>query len=130
MAPKELKEFAYAILTVLLLALLVGTIAVYHKPVHGQEKAPIGETIFAMVKISQPLLIDDKVFEDHEIAGSLYADGDACLARAKEEMQKNAVEVATGTAKFRVFAGCISIPAPGKGVSPPVRPPRPSIPMI
>lgn len=63
------------------------------------------DVLYAMVKISQPLKIDEHVYENHEIMGSLYADRESCNERARQEMQRNATEV---------FAGCLAIPAPGK----------------
>lgn len=118
---EDLKGFVGAIVTTLLLALVVVAASLYSqraqagetKNIHG-ETVKIGDLIFVMVRISQPLLIDERVFEDHEYSAAIYSDNDSCTDRARNEMRKNSTEVGAGTAKYRVFAGCIAIPAPGK----------------
>jgi len=81
-------------------------------PADAAPAVKTGDVLYAMVKTAQPLKVDERVYEDHEIHGSLYADRESCKARAKRELQQDAAEALAGTAKFRVFVGCIPIPAP------------------
>lgn len=105
--PSTLKDFASAALYLLLVAPVVVLAS-------AEQKPEVGDKIFAMVTIRQPLKIDEHVFENHEISGSLYANVESCAKAAKAAMQQNAMEMLDGTAVFRVFAGCVSIPSPGK----------------
>jgi hypothetical protein len=90
-------------------------VALVTTPADAAPVAPAvktGDVLYAMVKIAQPLKIDERVYEDHEISGSLYADRESCGARAEHELQRSTAEVLAGTAKFRVFIGCLAIPTP------------------
>jgi hypothetical protein len=119
---KDLKAFASAILTTLFLAAVVVLAAFYHRPAHSQGKAPVGDMLYAMVTIQQPLAITDDMFDNYRVGGDLYSSNDKCMAAARQAMLVNTTEMSAGTAEYRVFAGCITIPAPGKS---PFMPPAP-----
>jgi hypothetical protein len=102
-------------------------VALVTTPADAAPAVQTGDVLYAMVKIAQPLKIDERVYEDHEIHGSLYADRESCEVRAKHELQQNAVEAVAGTAKFRIFVGCLPIPAPGKT---PAASPAPAAPYL
>lgn len=116
MMPKALKDFASAIVTTLLLAAVVTFAGLFAgPPAYGQPSKPqVGDMIYAMVKIQQPLKIDADVFNNYQVGGDLYTTMEACGVAARQAMLMNAAEMANGTATHRVFSGCITIPAPGK----------------
>lgn len=101
------KDFASATFCLLLVAPVVALAPADQKP-------EVGEKLYAMVQIKQPLKIDEHVFDNHEIGGTLYASSEGCMLAAKSVMQQNVTEMLAGTAEFRVFAGCITIPSPGR----------------
>lgn len=103
-----LKDFVSATLCLMLVAPVIVLASADQKP-------EVGDKLYAMVTIRQPLKIDEKVFENHEIGGTLYASSEGCMeAATNTTMQQNAAEMLAGNAVFRVFAGCITIPSPGK----------------
>lgn len=102
-----LKDLVSATLCLLLVAPVVVLASADQKP-------EVGDKLYAMITIRQPLKIDEKVFENHEIGGTLYASSEGCMEAANTALQQNAAEMLNGSAAFRVFAGCITIPSPGK----------------
>jgi hypothetical protein len=113
--PKELKDFASAIIATLLTAAAITFLSLFAgPPAYGQNKPPVGDMLYAMVEIRQPLAITDDMFDRYRVGGDLYATSERCMVAARQSMLKNAAEMAAGKAEFRVFSGCITIPAPGK----------------
>lgn len=114
-----LKRFVGLVLLGQLAALAVIVVALLMpRPTWGNTgpgpQRESGEMVYALVVISQPVQASPDALSRHFLDGQVYTEQKLCVDESHKVMAINRIELAAGTTTYRRFAGCITLPAPGR----------------